>query len=78
VGKTCPKSIARENVRGISFIRDYIKLTNWQRAEGVRWPSEQRVKVLAQTVPDAAKNDQIRAIEIYLSTMIRAGATPLA
>jgi hypothetical protein len=28
-------------------------------------------KVLAQTVPDAAKNDAVREMEIYLGTMIR-------
>jgi hypothetical protein len=28
-------------------------------------------KVLAQTVPDAAKNDQVREMELYLGTMIR-------
>jgi hypothetical protein len=28
-------------------------------------------KVLAQTVPDTAKNDQLREMELYLGTMIR-------
>jgi hypothetical protein len=28
-------------------------------------------KVLAQTVPDAAKNEQVREMELYLATMIR-------
>jgi hypothetical protein len=28
-------------------------------------------KVLAQTVPDAAKNDTVREMELYLGTMIR-------
>jgi hypothetical protein len=28
-------------------------------------------KVLAQTVPDTAKNDQVREMELYLGTMIR-------
>jgi hypothetical protein len=43
-----------------------------QRAEGVLLRHLNSVfKVLAQTVPDAAKNEQAREMEIYLATMIR-------
>jgi hypothetical protein len=43
-----------------------------QRAEGVLLRHLNSVfKVLAQTVPDAAKNDQVREMELYLGTMIK-------
>jgi hypothetical protein len=43
-----------------------------QRAEGVLLRHLNSVfKVLAQTVPDGAKNDQVREMELYLTTMIR-------
>jgi hypothetical protein len=51
---------------------DYIKLYELQRAEGVLLRHLNSVfKVLAQTVPDTAKNDQVREMELYLGTMIR-------
>ena len=58
-----------ESFRSFSdYIRDY----ELQRAEGVLLRHLNRVyKVLAQNVPDAAKNDQIREMEIYLASMIR-------
>ena len=43
-----------------------------QRAEGVLLRHLNSVfKVLAQTVPDTAKNDSVREMELYLGTMIR-------
>ncbi len=67
-----PKSIAREMFEEFRSFADYIKLYELQRAEGVLLRHLNSVfKVLAQTVPDAAKNDQIREMEIYLTTMIR-------
>jgi len=43
-----------------------------QRAEGVLLRHLNSVyKVLAQTVPDSAKNDAVREMELYLHTMIR-------
>ena len=43
-----------------------------QRAEGVLLRHLNSVfKVLAQTVPDTAKNDTVRDMELYLGTMIR-------
>ncbi len=66
------KSIAREMFEEFRSFADYIKLYELQRAEGVLLRHLNSVfKVLAQTVPDAAKNDQLREMEIYLGTMIR-------
>ncbi|MGD0349140.1 MAG: DUF3516 domain-containing protein [Verrucomicrobiota bacterium] len=67
-----PKSIAREMFEEFRTFADYIKLYELQRAEGVLLRHLNSVfKVLAQTVPDAAKNDQVREMELYLGTMIR-------
>jgi hypothetical protein len=66
------KSIVREMFEEFRSFADYIKLYELQRAEGVLLRHLNSVfKVLAQTVPDTAKNDQLREMEIYLSTMIR-------
>jgi hypothetical protein len=58
-----------ENFRSFSdYIRDY----ELQRAEGLLLRHLNGVyKVLAQTVPDSAKTDPVREMEIYLRTMIR-------
>jgi len=67
-----PKSIAREMFEEFRSFADYIKLYELQRAEGVLLRHLNSVfKVLAQTVPDTAKNDQLREMELYLTTMIR-------
>ena len=67
-----PKSIAREMFEEFRSFADYIKLYELQRAEGVLLRHLNRVfKVLAQNVPDTAKNDQVREMELYLGTMIR-------
>jgi len=67
-----PKSIVREMFEEFRSFSDYIKLYELQRAEGVLLRHLNSVfKVLAQTVPDAAKNDQVREMELYLATMIR-------
>jgi len=66
------KSIVREMFEEFRSFADYIKLYELQRAEGVLLRHLNSVfKVLSQTVPDGAKNDQLREMEIYLSTMIR-------
>jgi hypothetical protein len=66
------KSIAREMFEEFRSFADYIKIYELQRAEGVLLRHLNSVfKVLAQTVPDSAKNDQLREMEIYLGTMIR-------
>ena len=58
-----------ESFRSFSdYIRDY----ELQRAEGVLLRHLNSVyKVLAQTVPDSAKSDPVREMELYLGTMIR-------
>jgi len=67
-----PKSIAREMFESFRSFSDYIRDYDLQRAEGLLLRHLNSVyKVLAQTVPDRAKNDTILEMELYLSTMIR-------
>jgi len=67
-----PKSIAREMFESFRSFSDYIRDYELQRAEGVLLRYLNSVyKALAQTVPDAAKNDPIREMELYLGSMIR-------
>ncbi len=67
-----PKSIAREMFENFRSFSDYIHDYELQRAEGLVLRHLNSVyKVLAQTVPDAAKTDAVREMELYLSTMIR-------
>ncbi|HEU5397057.1 MAG TPA: DUF3516 domain-containing protein, partial [Verrucomicrobiae bacterium] len=66
------KSIAREMFESFRSFSDYIRDYELQRAEGVLLRHLHSVfKVLSQTVPDAAKNDQVREMELYLGSMIR-------
>jgi superfamily II RNA helicase len=67
-----PKSIAREMFESFRSFSDYIRDYELQRAEGVLLRHLSRVeKVLTQTVPDSAKNDTVKEMELYLSAMIR-------
>jgi superfamily II RNA helicase len=67
-----PKSIAREMFESFRSFSDYIRDYELQRAEGVLLRHLNGVyKVLTQTVPDAAKDDAVREMELYLGTMIR-------
>ena len=67
-----PKSIAREMFESFRSFGDYIRDYELQRAEGVLLRHlNQAFKVLTQTVPDNAKNDQVREMELYLGSMIR-------
>jgi hypothetical protein len=67
-----PKSIAREMFESFRSFSDYIRDYELQRAEGVLLRHLNSVfKVLAQTVPDTAKNDEVREMELYLISMIR-------
>jgi superfamily II RNA helicase len=67
-----PKSIAREMFETFRSFSDYIRDYELQRAEGLLLRHLNSVyKVLAQTVPDTAKTDQVREMELYLGTMIR-------
>jgi hypothetical protein len=68
-----PKSIAREMFENFRSFADYIRDYELQRAEGLLLRHLNSVyKVLKQTVPETAKNDQLREMELYLGTMIRA------
>ena len=67
-----PKSIVREMFEQFRSFADYIKDYELQRAEGVLLRHlNSTFKVLAQTVPDSAKTDVVREMEVYLATMIR-------
>jgi superfamily II RNA helicase len=67
-----PKSIAREMFESFRSFADYIRDYELQRAEGVLLRHLNRVyKVLTQNVPDLAKNEQVREMEVYLGAMIR-------
>src|SRR5437764_9367195 len=67
-----PKSIAREMFESFRSFSDYIKDYELQRAEGLLLRHLSRVhKVLTQTVPDRAKDDAVREMELYLGTLIR-------
>jgi hypothetical protein len=67
-----PKSIAREMFEQFRSFSDYIKDYELQRAEGVLLRHLSSVhKVLAQTVPDAAKNEAVSEMEMYLQLLIR-------
>lgn len=67
-----PKSIAREMFETFRSFSDYIRDYELQRAEGILLRHLNSVfKVLTQTVPDGAKNEPVREMELYLRTMIR-------
>ena len=67
-----PKSIAREMFESFRSFSDYIRDYELQRAEGVLLRYLSRLeKVLTQSVPDAAKNDTVREMEVYLGDLIR-------
>jgi superfamily II RNA helicase len=67
-----PKSIAREMFENFRSFADYIRDYELQRSEGLLLRHLNSVyKVLAQTVPDTAKNDPVREMELYLGTMLR-------
>jgi hypothetical protein len=67
-----PKSIVREMFEQFRTFADYIKDYELQRVEGVLLRHiNSAFKVLVQTVPEAAKTDAVREMEVYLSTMIR-------
>jgi hypothetical protein len=67
-----PKSIAREMFETFRSFADYVRDYELQRAEGLLLRHlNSTYKVLAQTVPDAAKTDAVREMELYLGTMLR-------
>ena len=67
-----PKSIVREMFENFLSFHDYIKEYALERVEGLllRYLSE-TYKVLVQTVPDAARTDEVDGIIDYLGGMLR-------
>jgi hypothetical protein len=67
-----PKSIAREMFEQFRSFAEYVLDYELQRSEGLLLRHlNSAYKVLSQTVPDAAKTDGVRDIEVYLQTMLR-------
>ncbi len=67
-----PKSIVREMFETFSSFTDYVRSYDLQRSEGLLLRHIHSVyKVLLQTVPDNAKDETLREIEVYLSETIR-------
>jgi hypothetical protein len=67
-----PKSIAREmHERFLSFA-DYVRDYGLERVEGLLLRHLMQVwKVLVQTVPDAAKSEEVRELETLFETLVR-------
>ena len=67
-----PKSIAREMFEDFRSFADYIKIYDLERSEGILLRHLSSVyKVLAQTVPDASKNETIVEMEDFLAALLR-------
>jgi superfamily II RNA helicase len=67
-----PKSIAREMYERYMSFSDYIRDYGLQRSEGLLLRHLSQVwKVLAQTVPDDAKTEEVVEMELYFRELIR-------
>jgi len=67
-----PKSIAREMFERYRSFADYVRDYGLQRSEGVLLRHLSQVwKVLAQTVPDTAKTEEVVEMEDYFRELIR-------
>ncbi len=67
-----PKSVAREMWEGFMSFADYVNVYDIQRAEGLLLRHLSGVhKALTQIVPDAAKDDTLREMEVYFGMMLR-------
>ncbi len=67
-----PKSIAREMFERYLSFSDYIKDYGLERVEGLLLRHLSQVwKVLAQTVPDSAKTEEVAEMEAYFRELIR-------
>ncbi len=67
-----PKAIAREILENYQSFEDYIQAYGLQRSEAVLLRHLTEVyKVLAQTVPPAAKTEELEEAEAYLEDMVR-------
>ncbi|MGE3507791.1 MAG: DUF3516 domain-containing protein, partial [Vicinamibacterales bacterium] len=67
-----PKSIAREMFEQFRSFAEYILDYDLQRSEGLLLRHlHSAYKVLVQTVPESAKTDEVREMELYLRTLLR-------
>jgi superfamily II RNA helicase len=67
-----PKSIAREMYERYLSFADYVREYGLQRGEGLLLRHLSQVwKVLSQTVPDAAKTEEVVEMETYFRELIR-------
>ncbi len=67
-----PKSIAREMYENFRSFDDYVRDYELQRVEGLLLRHLHSVyKVLRQTVPEPAKTDVVREMELYFGALIR-------
>jgi len=67
-----PKSIAREMFENFRSFADYVKDYELHRVEGLLLRHLSSVhKVLAQTVPDAAKTEPVQEMEAWLAGVVR-------
>ena len=67
-----PKSIVREMFESYLSFGDYVRTYELQRVEGLLLRHlNSAFKVLAQTVPDGLKNDEVWEMQAYLGAMIR-------
>ncbi|MDR0498909.1 MAG: DUF3516 domain-containing protein [Holophagales bacterium] len=68
-----PKSVAREMFETWTTFADYVRLYDLRRCEGLLLRHlNGTYKVLARTVPDSAKTDEVIELEGYLQAMLRA------
>jgi hypothetical protein len=67
-----PKSIAREMYERYLSFAEYVRAYGLERSEGLLLRHLSQVwKVLAQTVPDSVKTDEVLEMEVYLRELIR-------
>jgi hypothetical protein len=67
-----PKSIAREMFENFRSFAEYVLDYELQRSEGLLLRHLNSVyKVLRETVPNGAKTDEVREMELYLRTLLR-------
>jgi hypothetical protein len=67
-----PKAVAREMVENYQSFEDYVKTYKLERTEAILLRHLGEVyKVLAQTVPDSAKNEHLHEVESFLELIVR-------
>lgn len=67
-----PKSVAREMAESLESFGSYVKQYGLQRAEGVLLRYLSNVyKTLVQTVPEAARTDEVEDVINYLGALVR-------